>query len=239
MDLFDLTLGTPEENLALDEALLDEAERSAVPREALRLWEAAEPFVVVGRNSQVSAEVRLAACRKRGIRLLRRTSGGSAIVAARGCLMYSVVLSYELRPELRPIDEAHRFALATTLEALRPLVPAAAHQGTSDLTLKGAKFSGNSMRCRRRNFLYHGTLLYDFPLALVDGCLAMPPRQPDYRRSRSHRLFLTNLPAGVGDLRQAIINMWGAEPTNRDWPRLRVKDLVATRYSQQEWNFRR
>jgi lipoate---protein ligase len=239
MDLFDLTLPTPEENLALDEALLDEAEQSDSPREALRLWEAGEPFVVVGRNSQLAAEVRLDACRRRGIRVLRRTSGGCAVVAAPGCLMYSLVLSYELRPELRMLDEAHRYVLCTVLEALRPLVAEAAHQGTSDLTLGNAKISGNSMRCRRRALLYHGTLLYDFPLALVDECLHMPPRQPGYRRDRPNRSFLANLPAAVSDLRRALIDAWQAEPPNRDWPRQRVQDLVATRYSQPDWNFRR
>jgi len=239
MDLFDLTLATPQENLALDEALLDEAEEAARPREALRLWEAAEPFVVVGRNSQVASEVRLAACRERNIPVLRRTSGGSAIVAARGCLMYAVVLNYELRPELRMLDQAHRFVLGKLLEALRPFVPAAAHQGTSDLTLSGIKFSGNSLRCRRRNFLYHGTLLYDFPLAVIDEYLKTPPRQPDYRRRRPHHAFLANLPADVGDLRQAMIGIWRAEPTNRDWPRSRVQELVANRYSQPEWNLMR
>ena len=46
----------------------------------------------------------------------------------------------------------------------------------SDLVLGDLKFSGNSARCRRRWLLYHGTLLYDFPLALVARCLKMPPR---------------------------------------------------------------
>ena len=95
------------------------------------------------------------------------------------------------------------------------------------------------MRCRRRTLLYHGTLLYDFPSGLVDECLKSPPRQPGYRRGRPNRSFLANLPAPVGDLRRALIDIWSAEPPNRDWPRLRVQDLVATRYSQADWNFRR
>lgn len=239
MDLFELTLPTPEENLALDEALLDEAEEAAEPREALRLWEATEPFVVVGRNSQLSAEVQVTACEARNIPVLRRTSGGCAIVAARGCLMYAVVLNYELRPELRMLDAAHRHVLGTTLAALRPLVAEAAQQGTSDLTIGNLKFSGNSMRCRRRNFLYHGTLLYDFPLALVDQCLLLPPRQPDYRQSRVNRSFLANLPIGVDALRQALIETWGARTARREWPRRRVEQLVAERYSQADWNSRR
>ena len=239
MDLFDLTLATPEENLALDEALLDEAEETDKPRESLRLWEAAAPLVVVGRNSQLAAEVRLDACGDRGIPVLRRSSGGSAIVAGPGCLMYAVVLSYQSRPELRMLEAAHRHVLETALAALRPLVGGIVRQGTSDLALGDLKVSGNSLRCRRRTFLYHGTLLYDFPLELVDQCLALPPRQPDYRRSRANQSFLTNIPADVDALRQALVHAWNAHPPKRDWPRRRVKDLVATRYSQHDWNFRR
>ena len=67
MDLFDLTLASPAENLALDEALLDEAESSPLPLESLRLWESPQPLVVVGRNSHFEQEVRLAECRTRGV----------------------------------------------------------------------------------------------------------------------------------------------------------------------------
>ena len=45
------------------------------------------------------------------IPILRRSSGGAAIVAGPGCLMYAVVLSYEARPELRDISRAHAFVL--------------------------------------------------------------------------------------------------------------------------------
>lgn len=239
MDLFDLTLPAPPDNLALDEALLDEAEQSDQPLEALRLWEADNPFVVVGRNSRLEEEVHADACRARGIPILRRASGGAAVVAARGCLMYAVVLSYELRPELRMLDQAHRYVLETTLAGLRPLAADLARQGTSDLTLGQAKISGNSLRCRRRSFLYHGTLLYDFPLELIEACLKMPPRQPDYRRERPHSAFVTNLPLAAGELRRALIGAWQAAPAGRDWPRSRVQELVATRYSRTEWNERR
>jgi len=49
MRYLDLTLPTPAENLALDEALLEEAERAGRATETLRVWEPREPIVVVGR----------------------------------------------------------------------------------------------------------------------------------------------------------------------------------------------
>jgi lipoate-protein ligase A len=236
MRLLDLTLHSAEENLALDEALLDEAEQSEQPMEMLRLWESPEPVVVLGRGSQAAREVHLAGCRQRAIRVLRRSSGGAAVIIGPGSLMYALVLSYEQRPALRALDAAHRFVLDTLVEALRPLASDLARRGTSDLALGEKKFSGNSLRCKRRHFLYHGTLLYDLHLPLLDECLNSPPRQPTYRRGRSHAEFVTNLPASGTVLRKALIAAWNAHEVVGDWPSERVRRLVATRYSQAEWN---
>ena len=238
MELLDLTLATPAENLALDEALLDEAEQSEQPRECLRLWESDRPMVVVGRNSRVDLEVHEDACRAADVPVLRRTSGGCAIVAGPGCLMYAVVLSYELRPELRMLDVAHRFVLETIAAGLRPLLPSVERRGTSDLALGELKFSGNSLRCRRKALLYHGTLLYDFPLELVSKYLKMPPRQPDYRGDREHREFIVNLPMGAGTLRERLTAAWNATTPRNEWPQERVQQAVAERYGQEHWNYK-
>ena len=65
MRYLDLTLPSLAENLALDEALLDEAEAAAVRLETLRTWEAATFGVVVGRSSRDNIEVRGEACARR------------------------------------------------------------------------------------------------------------------------------------------------------------------------------
>lgn len=239
MFLFDLTLETPAENVALDEALLEQAEASEETWECLRLWEPPRPMVVVGRSSQASVEVDLDACRQREIAVLRRASGGAAIVAARGCLMYALVLGYRSRPELRSLDAAHRFVLESMLAALRPLVPGVARRGTSDLALGELKFSGNSVRCKRNTLLYHGTILYDFDLSLIGELLPMPPRQPEYRQSRPHRQFVTNLPASREAIREAVIAGWQAEAAAIDLPREQLRQLVERRYAKDEWNFQR
>jgi len=241
MQLLELSLAAPPENVALDEALLDEAEAAASPREWLRLWESDRPMVVVGRSSQVQQEVDLAACRAEKIPVLRRVSGGGTVVAGPGSLMYALVLSYELRPALRSLDEAHRFVLETNLAALRSLLPDAVRRGTSDLARGELKFSGNSVRCKRRHLLYHGTLLYDFDLALIEQLLAMPPRQPDYRRQRPHGEFVANVPAGGAALRAALVTGWKATvPSGSiEWPQERVAALVASRYGNDAWNLQR
>lgn len=239
MFLLDLTLPTPAENLALDEALLEQAEIVGGPREVLRIWEPASPMVVIGRSSRVAEEVDLEACRRLGIPVLRRCSGGAAIVAGPGCLMYAVVLSYELRPELRSIDRAHQCILTTMSAAIAPAVPLIQHRGTSDLAVGELKVSGNSVRCRRGHILYHGTLLYAFPLDTLGECLRMPPRQPDYRGGRTHREFVTNIPLAASELRRAVIGAWNAGQPLEDWPREATARLVAERYGRDSWHHER
>jgi lipoate---protein ligase len=238
MLLLNLTLPTPEENVALDEALLDAAEEGNSPSEVLRFWESDQPMVVLGRSSKAAEEARQGECHSAGVPILRRCSGGAAIVAGPGCLMYAVVLSYELHPELRSLDLAHCFVLSRLREALLPLAAGVQIRGTSDLAVGDHKFSGNSLRCKRNHLLYHGTLLYDFDLTLVEKYLGTAPRQPAYRKERTHGQFVTNISLSPALMKQAIGTAFGAFQALAAWPQDLVSKLVAERYSQQSWNLR-
>jgi lipoate-protein ligase A len=243
MQRLDLTLATPAENLALDEALLDWAEDEGREWEFLRLWESPQPVVVVGRSSRVAAEVDEKECARRQIPVLRRSSGGAAIVAGPGCLMYAVVLSYQPRPQLRDISRAHSYVLGRLVDGLRSSVPNVACAGTSDLVLVDEmrtapqkKFSGNSLRAKRSHLLYHGTLLYDFDLSLVSACLRSPPRQPGYRGGRSHSGFITNLPLARRALEAAVARAFPTTEQLTAWPKTVVDKVVAERFSRESWN---
>lgn len=252
MYLLTHTCSSPAEDLALDEALLDRAEiladdgtaapQDATPFEVLRLWEPRQMAVVIGRSSSLGSEVDLEECRRREVAVLRRTSGGAAVVAGPGCLMYSVVMSYIARPELRAIDLAHRVVLDTVLRAIRRHVPQAERRGTSDLAIAERKFSGNSLRCRRNSMLYHGTLLYDFPLDTLASLLAYAPRQPEYRAARNHRDFVGNLPIAREALVATLIDAFGATdelaPNERAELLARSAALTAEKYGDAEWTAR-
>lgn len=239
MQLLRLTRPTPAENIALDDALVLSADAGDEPLEVLRLWEPARTMVVVGRASRIADEVHVTACRRDGVPILRRPSGGTAIVAGPGCLMYSLVLSYAGRPELRLVDRAHRLVMETMAAGLRGLEPAVAWQGTCDLTLGERKFAGHSVRCRREHLLYHGTLLYSFDLDLIDRYLPLPPRMPNYRAGRPHRDFVTNLHVGREALERTLIDAWQADTPLDPWPEQRTHELAAEQYSRAEWTWSR
>jgi lipoate-protein ligase A len=197
--------------------------------------------VVLGRSSAI-AEVREQACAADGVPVLRRPSGGATVVAGPGCLMYAVVLDMDRICDLRHVDQAHKYVLGRMAAALASLAPGVAVSGTSDLTvpasLNGApprKFSGNSLRLKRHRLLYHGTILYDFPLHQLERWLARPVRQPAYRGDRNHGEFVTNLSASRDELIAAMLKEWEANELLTAWPRERTAELAASRYAELDW----
>lgn len=242
MHLLSLTLDTLAENLALDEALVEAADAGELPGNLLRLWEISQEGVVLGRSSVAEVEVNLEACRRAQVPVLRRTSGGGTVLAGKGCLMYAVVLDFATYPQLRMVDQAHRYVLDHMARMLLPHLPEVTHAGTSDLALESAaaalaqKFSGNAIRKKRDHLLYHGTLLYDFDISRIAQLLATAVRTPEYRQERTHEQFVTNLPLTREVLVNALVEGWRATEVVTDWPVRRVGEILKAKYQDNpEW----
>ena len=176
--------------------LLVDADRSG--QEYAWLWETRAPAVVLGRAGRVEAEVLGAACAEDGVPVLRRHSGGGAVVLGPGCVNYTLIFNLDERPELYDVAGSYGRILPRVLRAVGV---AGCEVAGGDLARGGRKFGGCSQRRSRRSVLHHGTLLSEFDLELVGRYLAEPVRQPEYRRGRRHGEFLTNvgLDGGFGE----------------------------------------
>lgn len=225
MFYLDLTLPTPAENLALDEALLAEAEAGGP--EVLRVWESPTFFVVLGLGGRRDDDVHDEACAADGVPVLRRSSGGGTVLQGPGCLSYALVLRTDRDPALSSITGTNAYVLDRMATALRSALPDIHYRGISDLALGARKISGNAQRRKKHWTLFHGTLLYDFPSAAITRYLKQPKRQPDYREDRPHEAFLTNAPLAPEALIETLRRAWGAEAVLPRWPETRMQPLLA------------
>lgn len=250
MKLLNLTLASPAENLACDEALLHGNETTG--GEILRFWEPREYFVVVGYANKVESEVNVAACQARGIPIFRRCSGGGTVLQGPGCLNYTLILQIGAHSSLANISSANRFIMERNREAVEPEVRSREPEvriavcGHTDLALVTRhrsqvtyrKFSGNSQRRHKRALLFHGTFLLHFDLPLINEVLRMPSQQPDYRNGRDHTGFLINLAVPAARLRTALGKAWDAAEESPDFPEAETRRLAAEKYSTAKWNFK-
>ena len=187
-------------NLALDDASARSAWETGLRQ--LRFWWGGPPAVVMGSNERPEQVVDVEACARLGVDVLKRSTGGGTVLQTAGVLNYSLVTpapaTLDLKAGFRPGIEL----VCAILEAFgivgRP-------EGTSDVAVGDRKISGNAQARRWKAVLVHGTLLVDFDHELADAVLKHPPREPAYRRGRSHRDFLVTLRAlGVEADRAAI-----------------------------------
>ena len=251
MNLLDLTLSTPSENLACDEALLDWCEENGGDG-LLRFWEPDNYFVVVGYGNQVATEVNAAACEADGIPILRRCSGGGTVLQGPGCLNYSLILKIDEHGPLANISAANRFIMERNREAIEKQCRMQNAEcrievrGCTDMALAPRspmvdpflKFSGNAQRRKRHFLLFHGTFLLQFDLGLIDKFLQMPSKQPEYRQGRSHKNFLTNLGLPADAVKEALRGAWGAIQPMEVVPHDAIAFLARDKYVTNAWNFK-
>ncbi len=162
-------------NMAVDEAILEHVRRGEVPP-TLRLYAWEPPCLSLG-HAQPFSEVDIARLQARGWEVVRRPTGGRAILHADE-LTYSVTAP-QSEPRLRGnVIESYKRLAAALLEALRRLgLPAEAlpqkevrnpHTAPEpicfevpshyEITVQGKKLIGSAQARKRGGVLQHGTL---------------------------------------------------------------------------------
>lgn len=239
--LVDLEPRHPARGLAIDEALLETVRHG---REgATRVW-ASETAVIIGRSQSAASEC-TELVRRLAIPVLRRISGGGAVVHYPGNLNVSVAARAD---EVGPAESAfERFVagLAAGLERLG----VAARAEERLVSVCGDKVSGAAQARRGAGVLVHGTVLVaPAPMALEALLLAMQPQYaPRGTASRARpTVTLTEAlgrgvdPAEAADaaLRGlASVLGWAWTPGELTREELqRADDLEAARYRRREWN---
>lgn len=233
---FELALATPAENLALDEALLSAVEANPA-KACLRLWEPLNYFVVLGRSNRAETEVNVDVCESEGIPILRRASGGGTVLVGPGCLCYTLALPLNEVHRTMGVSELTTRLMERTSAGLNIILADVRVCGTSDLVWYSRKFSGNAQRWLRNAFVHHGTLLYDFDLHMLARCLKQPTRQPDYRQTREHIEFVTNVPLKSDQLRSYLLSTWNATISTCSTETLDQARMIAnSKYRLNDWS---
>ncbi len=165
-------------NMSIDEAILTARTLDHVPN-TLRLYRWKPSAVSIGRNQNLETEVLLDNCRRLGVDVVRRISGGGTVYHDdRDEITYSLVAKTE-DLGVKEITVIYSKVYEGIRDALRLLgVTADFNQGDAkncpNMTVKGRKISGSSQANKRETVLQHGTLLLDVDLEKMFTLLRVP-----------------------------------------------------------------
>jgi lipoate---protein ligase len=175
----------------------------------LRFWEQPDYCVVLGKSRKAEIDVRLESCKRDGIPICRRESGGGTVLLGPGCLCYTLVFPLQQNHPPFGISQTNRYVMVRHRDALQEIIVEKIEiQGITDLTIDGKKFSGNAQKRKSRAVLFHGTFLFNFDLDRITHYLPVPPETPEYRQNKSHLQFLTNIKISRERLMEKIALTW-------------------------------
>lgn len=246
------TAASPAADLALEEAIQLAIEDDKSPN-TWRIWQAAVPAVILGTGQESAREANLQFAAANKLPVLRRHSGGGAVVIGPGAINFSAFYRFNDLAGSETIRGAMSGALRYVIRVLEKWDVRAREAGTSDLAALGAdgtlrKIAGNSQARKRRSVLVHGTLLANPDFTLIQNALNFPSSIPDYRSGRDHRAFLTSLhelsaPCDLKSFTNELLaalpsdKFSSAEPTEDELTR--AGRLLIEKYGTDTWNLRR
>lgn len=156
-----------------------------------RYFETRSPCVVLARSNNPDTEVHLDACAADGVPVLRRRGGGGTVVLGPGCVVLTLAFFADSLFRNETYFQSINQMWADSLKEVCGLE--VSQRGISDLAIDDRKVAGTSLFRRKHLVVYQGSLLVDPDWAGIERYLRHPSREPDYRRGRTHRTFLTCL----------------------------------------------
>lgn len=233
----------PAMQMALDEVLTYRVGRGERPP-TLRFWEWTAPAVVIGRFQSLRNEVDLEEANRYGITVVRRITGGGAMLTEPGrVITYSIYAPPELVAGMS-FQESYAFLDAWVVEALRALGIDAWYQPINDITSANGKIGGAAQARRHGAVLHHTTMAYDIDPEKVPRVIRIGREKLSDKGVRSAERRVaplrqqTNLPRET--IQEFLIRTFAErhgleESTLRPDEIDEARELVRTKFGTWEW----
>ena len=223
-------------NLAAEEYLLKHTEE-----EVFSLWRN-DNAIIVGKNQNTVSEINTDFVKEKGIKVVRRLTGGGAVYHDLGNLNYTFIVNSR-----KSFNDFLGFS-KPIIAALKDMGVAAEFSGRNDMTIQGQKFSGNAQCRHRERVMHHGTLLFSSVKADISG--ALRPRDVKFtgKSVKSVASRITNISDHLdydmdvltfrNRLMAFITGSEDAQITGFTEAEIRaIEELRSEKYSQWDWNY--
>ncbi|WP_251859776.1 lipoate--protein ligase [Clostridium sp. Marseille-Q2269] len=140
-----------------------------INHECFMVWRN-EPCILVGRNQNIMAEVNWDYVKEKGMKIVRRLTGGGTVFNDLGNINFTFI-----RKASENVEENFRKFTKPIIGALNSLGVKVEFSGKNDLIIEGKKISGNAQYYYKDKVLHHGTLLFSTSMGELFKALTVNP----------------------------------------------------------------
>ena len=249
--LIDTDIAEPHYTAALDEAILIERSLDKVPN-TIHFYRRKPPAISLGYFQDPEEEVNIGLCKKAGVELLRRASGGGAIYTDEKQLIFAAVYK-ETTPQ--SIIESYKTIGDVLITALSEFSLNAKFKPINDVLINGKKISGSAQTRKAGAILHHGTVIIDCDFEKMAKYLkASNKKNLDQHVSKNKKITerVTSLAIELGktpkmeDAKASLLKgfekVFGVKIVNGNLTNSEKKlaaKLLRTKYGKDEWTYGR
>ena len=209
--------------MAIDAALLDEAESSPSPLTIVRFYQWRRPTISLGRNQRIDTAVDEAFCAEQGVEIVHRPTGGRAVlhddeltyaVASNDSTHFGDTIYANYKSVSEALCQAfNRVGVPAKLAPDTRRTPTTANgndlpcfvsPSRYELTVQGRKIVGSAQRRLRRSFLQHGSMPISCDREKLARVTRMADPSPLYEEMAGLVEFLPARPS-LSELTNALV----------------------------------
>ena len=194
INVFDTGLRTGRENIAHDQAMID-AHVAGKIGDSFKFIHF-KPCALVGRHQDLSQELKLDECERRGVQTVRRITGGGAIYFDEGQLGWALVC--DRRTVGGNLEEITEKICTAAASGLSTLGIDARFRPRNDIEVDGQKISGTGGFFDGNTLIFQGTVLIDLDPETMMAVLNVPQHKLAKRDLESAARRVTSLKALLG-----------------------------------------
>jgi lipoate-protein ligase A len=160
-------------------------------KNTFRIWHPEETYVVLGTSNKPDDALNERTISDDNIQVYKRPSGGQSVVLTPNTIVIAVL---KIETEIKAPKIFFHEINSLIISALEEIgVENLSHKGISDIAIGEKKILGSSMyRNKEKNF-YHAVLNVSESANTFEKYLKHPVKEPDYRKGRPHKDFVTSL----------------------------------------------
>lgn len=239
-------------NMAIDEAICRLRSEDKSPN-TVRLYRWKPSAVSIGYFQVLEQEVDIGACKRLGVDIVRRMTGGGAVYHSyEGEVTYSVIVNQDHLKIPRDIIKSYEFICSGIVMAMENLGIMAKFKPINDIDVNGKKISGNAQTRRWNVVVQHGTILLDTDIRTMFTVLKVSNEKISDKLIKSAEERVTTIRRELGKrvtfkdaaeaLKASFSKVFDVKliegDLNREETEL-VSKLRKEKYSTYEWTFNR
>ncbi|MDO8554004.1 MAG: biotin/lipoate A/B protein ligase family protein [Candidatus Micrarchaeota archaeon] len=223
-------------NMALDEAMMQIAAESNEWIPSLRFYSWTPSAVSIGYFQSLNEEVDLDACKKHGVDIVRRLTGGGAV-------FHDSELTYSFITKEYPngIHDSYHLICGAITDGLKTIGIDSQFIPINDLLVNGKKFSGNAQTRKKGVLLQHGTILLKVDVDKMFELLKVPNEKLKGKLISDVKQRVTALDKSFEEVESALEKGF-AQRFNANVERSELSDEelkkcneLISKYSSMEW----